>query len=173
VKDGRSLASLVAAVELELARDTAEGELAAEAAAEVAAELVWETMAAGPAAEAGPAVDADAAAELLAEASAVHANAAARARLGANVTSTGCAFAVWAPHAGAMTAVLLCDGSAAVGGSDSGGAAEPMRVPMVSNHEENYAYFRCEVPGIGSGTRYYFEVTMPGGRAKQILLATS
>ena len=104
VKDGRSLASLAAAAAGELARDTEAGELAAEAAAELAEQLAAEpavlaepVVPAGLVAEAA-AVGADASSELAAEAGAaivVGADAAARARLGANVTSTGCAFAVW------------------------------------------------------------------------------
>jgi len=70
---------------------------------------------------------------------------------------------VWAPHAEAMTAVLLGDSSGGDGDGDDG--AELMRFPMVRGADEDGANFRCEVPGIGGGARYHFEVTMPGGHS--------
>ena len=84
-------------------------------------------------------------------------------RLGANVTSIGCAFGVWAPHAEKMTLLIY------------GGAPDPLRgydmsapLPVPARYEMyrdpgNNANWRMEVQQVGAGWRYAFEVTMPGG----------
>ena len=84
-------------------------------------------------------------------------------RLGANVTSIGCAFGVWAPHAEKMTLLIY------------GGAPDPLRgydvsapLPVPARYEmyrdpANASNWRVEVQQVGAGWRYAFEVTMPGG----------
>jgi 1,4-alpha-glucan branching enzyme len=76
----------------------------------------------------------------------------ARTRLGANVTSVGCAFGVWAPHA-EQTKVVIYD------------PRGPIRHAMTRESPES-PYFRCEIPDIVPGRRYSFEVTLPGGEGE-------
>ena len=115
-----------------------------------------ETLAAAPAAPAEVPVDLTA--------DATEDDVAARTRrLGANVTSIGCAFGVWAPHAEKMTLLIY------------GGAPDPLRgydmsapLPVPARYEMyrdpgNNANWRMEVQQVGAGWRYAFEVTMPGG----------
>ena len=115
-----------------------------------------------PIADVAPAAPAEITADLTADAT--EEDVAARtSRLGANVTSIGCAFGVWAPHAEKMTLLIY------------GGAPDPLRgydmsapLPVPARYEmyrdpNNHANWRMEVQQVGAGWRYAFEVTMPGG----------
>ena len=86
-------------------------------------------------------------------------------RLGANVTSIGCAFGVWAPHAEQMKLLIY------------GGAPDPLRgidpnapLPAPTKYDmardaSDGSVWRLEVQQVGAGWRYAFEVTMPGGHS--------
>ena len=90
-----------------------------------------------------------------------HPDTIARSRLGANVTSIGTHFGVWAPHAEMMTLCIY------------GGKPDPLRpfdrdapLPEPTRYEMNRGddgCWRLEVQQVGHGWRYAFEVTMPGG----------
>ena len=92
-----------------------------------------------------------------------HPDTIARSRLGANVTSIGTHFGVWAPHAEMMTLCIY------------GGKPDPLRpfdrdapLPEPTRYEMNRGddgCWRLEVQQVGHGWRYAFEVTMPGGHA--------
>jgi 1,4-alpha-glucan branching enzyme len=84
-------------------------------------------------------------------------------RLGANVTSIGCAFGVWAPHAEKMTLLIYGGAPDPLRGYD---ASAPLPVPArydMYRDPNNNANWRMEVQQVGAGWRYAFEVTMPGG----------
>ena len=90
-----------------------------------------------------------------------HPDTIARSRMGANVTSIGTHFGVWAPHAEMMTLCIY------------GGKPDPLRpfdrdapLPEPTRYEMNRGddgCWRLEVQQVGHGWRYAFEVTMPGG----------
>ena len=92
-----------------------------------------------------------------------HPDTMARSRMGANVTSIGTHFGVWAPHAEMMTLCIY------------GGKPDPLRpfdrdapLPEPTRYEMNRGddgCWRLEVQQVGHGWRYAFEVTMPGGHA--------
>ena len=92
-----------------------------------------------------------------------HPDTIARSRMGANVTSIGTHFGVWAPHAEMMTLCIY------------GGKPDPLRpfdrdapLPEPTRYEMNRGddgCWRLEVQQVGHGWRYAFEVTMPGGHA--------
>ena len=84
-------------------------------------------------------------------------------RLGANVTSIGCAFGVWAPHAEVMTLLIYGGAPDPLRGIDPDAPLPPpTRYPM---HRDDSGNWRIEVQQVGGGWRYAFEVTMPGGHA--------
>ena len=96
-----------------------------------------------------------------AQASAEHPDSIARSRLGANVTSIGTHFGVWAPHAEEMTLCIYGGAPDPLRPFDRDAPLpEPTRYPMTRGDDGNW---RLEVQQVGHGWRYNYEVSMPGG----------
>ena len=83
-------------------------------------------------------------------------------KLGANVTSLGCAFGVWAPHAEGMTLLIYGGAPDPLRGYDASNIPVPARYEMYRDHNDG-SVWRQEVQQVGAGWRYAFEVTMSDG----------